>query len=99
MSAETGWEDFYGLGWYDESGRPHLTKWEGDRPVVRMLSVDCSPHRIPLWNAVVPAGAKLIPYPESDEELDELTRMRCGRKVIGWKMPEPFDRKPWNPTR
>ncbi len=97
-SVATGWESFYGLGWIGTDGRPHLTTWDSDRPVVAMLSVDCAPHRIPLWNAVVPPGARLIPMPTSAEELDQLVRLRCARKVIGWRMEAPFERKPWNGT-
>ena len=88
----SGWETFYGLGWYDEHGRAHLTSWEGDRPVVRMLSIDCAPHRIPIWHERVPAGAKLIAIPEDPKVLDEMVRLRSGRVVIGWSYPEGITR-------
>lgn len=92
----SGWECFYGLAWYGTDGRPRLTSWRGDRPIVAMLSLDCAEWRIPLWDAEVPRGAKLVPMPDTREEFEEAERMRGGRKVIGWRMEQPFARKAWN---
>lgn len=95
----TGWENFWALGWYDQNQKPYLTTWGGERKTVFKLSVDCAPHRIPMWDSPVPAGALLIEVPKDHHELAALQRSRSACIVIGWETAGDFERKPWDAAR
>jgi hypothetical protein len=81
----------YLLGWYDETGKPFLSSWDGSRPVRNFVITGAKPTEVPLWNAAVPPNAKLYFVPMGKDP-KEYAKELGGYHAIGWWMPK-IDRK------
>jgi hypothetical protein len=81
------WNETYLLGWYDASGRPHLTTWMGEQPCKWfMVTGNFDMYRPPLWDA--PASENSSVYLLSEDinfqDAQLLAAEMNGTLAIGW---------------
>lgn len=88
---ELSWDRLYLLGWYDHSGRPHLTTWGGDRPLIHVVVHGVNGFNFPLWDAPVPSRARVEPLPQDWQGTYDT--FDGGYIAIGWLLEEPFVRR------
>jgi hypothetical protein len=83
---EPSWDTTYLLGWYDHSGKAHLTTWDGPNSILNFVVTGITEFNIPMWDSSVPRNAKLHLIPEGKIAQD-FAREIGGYCVIGWKVP------------
>lgn len=99
------WNHVYLLGWYDQSGRGHLTTWYGDRETTKVIVTGPMVKSFgpPLWKSPTLFDNKTCPGPSVDQyTLHEIpdgfspqgfARRLNGVVAIGWYIPEGFVRR------
>ncbi len=86
------WNHVYLLGWYDHSGRSHLSTWHGDFPVVTVVVFGVNPLNIPLWDALVPPNAR-FELASSLDAAQGKARSQGGYAAFGWYIEKGFERR------
>jgi hypothetical protein len=79
------WSNTYLLGWHQD-GRPYLTTWDGDLPMVDVIVTGHSVYGPPMWDAPVPEGARLHRIP-NDYSPEAYAAKLGGVHAFGWRIP------------
>lgn len=90
------WSQLYLLGWYDQQGKPYLSTWDGDRPMVSVVVYGATSLSMPLWDADVPSKLSFEVVPNGVDP-QAYAQLKGGLHAFGWFVAEGFRRKSEKP--
>ncbi len=89
------WSQLYLLGWYDSLGRPMLSSWDGDLPLVHVVVFGATATTMPLWRSPVTPDMKFEVIPDGEDH-QAYARRRGGLYAFGWFVEKGFERRSRN---